>query len=179
MLYFIHYETELSQKYIDFLVDFCDDKSADDIICVIKNKKDLRGRIDKYYYKYSNTILFGIKEPSEDIFIKYLQNLIYDTWNNEMIQEDVFVGPVNLIYDFWKDIEPGENIHKFVMKKMKNQRFSQVLDFKYDLDYESNIFHKRIIDTGKDKVSMFAIVFVVFSVIYLFKFSVVFIWKYI
>ena len=178
MLYFIHYETELSQKYIDFLVDFCDDKSADDIICVIKNKKDLRGRIDKYYYKYSNTILFGIKEPSEDIFIKYLQNLIYGTWNNEMVQEDVFVGPVKLICDFWRDIGPGENIHKYVMKKMKNQRFSKVLDYTYDLDYESNIFHKRIIETGEDKVSTYAVICIVLSTISLFRICI-FIWKYI
>jgi hypothetical protein len=93
---------------------------------------------------------------------------------------DVFVGPVNLICDFWKDIGSKENIHKYAMTKMKNQRFSNVFDYTYDLDYESNIFHKKIIETGEDKVSMFAtIVFVVFSAIYLFRFSVVFIWKYI
>jgi hypothetical protein len=179
MIYFIHYETELSHKYIDFLLDFCHDKRPHDIICVIKNKKDLRGRIDKFYYKYKKTLLFGIKEQSEDIFVKCLQNLIYGTWNNEMVQEDVFVGPVNLICDFWKDIGSKENIHKYAMTKMKNQRFSNVFDYTYDLDYESNIFHKKIIETGEDKVSMFAIVFVVFSAIYLFRFSVVFIWKYI
>ena len=179
MIYFIHYETKLSHKYIDFLIDFCHDKNKeDDILCVIKNKQDLRGRIDKYYYKYSKMMLFGIKEPNEDIFVKYLQNLIYGTWNNEMVQEDVFIGPVNLICDFWKDIGPKENIHKYAMTKIKNQGFSNIFDYKYDLDYESNIFHKKIIETGEDKVSMYSVIFIVLSTICLFRICI-FIWKYI
>lgn len=177
MLYILYYQTDLSNKYIDFLIKFCNNKSNDDIICVVKNKNDLQGHVDKYYYQYSKTILFGIKEPNEDIFIKYLQNLIYGTWNNEMVQEDKFIGPVNLICDFWKDIGPNENIHKYVMRKMENQGFSRVLDYKYDLDYESNIFHKKIIKPGKEKVSGVDVILLILSTIYILFRTCIFIWK--
>jgi hypothetical protein len=80
-----------------------------------------------------------------------IQKWVYDTWNDHMIQTDMFIGPSKMIYDFWKNIEPNENAHIYAMKKIKNQRFSSVLDFKYSVDDESNIFKHRKIKDGEMK----------------------------
>ena len=151
MLYIIYYETELFDQYIDFLLDFCSNKKDDDIICVIKNKKDLREKIHRYYYSYRISILFNKKIPDEDSIMSLIQKWVYDTWNDHMIQTDMFIGPSKMIYDFWKNIEPNENAHIYAMKKIKNQRFSSVLDFKYSVDDESNIFKHRKIKDGEMK----------------------------
>ena len=145
MLYIIYYETELSYKYIDFLLDFCSNKKEEDIICVVKNKNDLREKIYRYYYSYRISILFNKKIPDEDSMKSFFQKMVYDTWNDHMIQTDMFIGPSKMIYDFWKNIEPNENAHIYSMKKIKNQRVSTVLDFKYNVDDESNIFKHKII----------------------------------
>jgi len=145
MLYIIYYKTELSNQYIESLLNFCNKTKDDDIICVVKNNIDLHEKINRYYYSYQKSIVFNKKIPDEDNMISFIQKMVYDTWNDNMIQTDMFIGPSIMIYDFWKNIEPNENTHVYAMKKIKNQIVSQILDFKYDVDDESNIFkHKKI-----------------------------------
>jgi len=146
MLYIIYYETELFNQYIDFLLDFCSNKKDDDIICIVKNKNDLHEKIHRYYYSYRTSILFNKKISDDDSMKSSFQKWVYDTWNDHMIQTDMFIGSSKIIYDFWKNIEPNENAHIYAMNQIKNQRFSSVLDFKYNVDDESNIFkHKKIV----------------------------------
>jgi hypothetical protein len=151
MLYIIYYETELFDQYIGFLLDFCSNNKEEDIICVVKNKNYLHEKIHRYYYSYRISILFNKKIPNDEDTPRFFQKWVYDTWNEHMIQTDMFIGPSKMIYDFWKNIEPNENAHVYAMKKIKNQRSSSVLDFKYSVDDESNIFKHIKIKDGEMK----------------------------
>ncbi len=122
------------------ILDFCKTKNPDDIICVVDGFDTVvLSSLDEILNKYkllNYDIVFSKGSNINNIFDKYTQDKLYGRYNNYLLNSGMYIGNVESIIKFWKDINHTDNNQKYATKTCRNST-----DIKIGIDINNELFY--------------------------------------